>query len=293
MSLLWTFLFFMLRSFLLCSLSWDCLVTQNNNLSCPPFHSVLPCFCLKLRLFTTPLVELFCFLFLTFFVTSCYSCMPVMPLWFAIKLLFNSPNGAPLQALNTAQSVTCSLSKPADCGLFSFSAREPSNEVAGSQPPPPYVVSGRVSKHQQACPCVCCVSGNESKGVTTTKGRGSGGRGGRKIAPKRKRMMEGAVMGGENLYANKNMLGVWKRWTHRCSIKGAFVWQIVGLGILEVGIPKIIQTGLVLVLLMFTMHKLSNWNTAGCNCYISRMFNFRIHRRRVEEFEDLFAGKCP
>lgn len=41
----------------------------------------------------------------------------------------------------------------------------PSNRVAGLEPPPPHLltpVSGRVSKHQQAC--ARCVRGNEPKG---------------------------------------------------------------------------------------------------------------------------------
>lgn len=45
----------------------------------------------------------------------------------------------------------------------------PSNGVAGLEPPPPPAPPpppsrGRVSKHQQACPCVRCVSGSEPKG---------------------------------------------------------------------------------------------------------------------------------
>lgn len=38
----------------------------------------------------------------------------------------------------------------------------------------PRDVSGRVSKHRQACPCACCVGGNKPTGVAT-RGRGSGG----------------------------------------------------------------------------------------------------------------------
>lgn len=62
--------------------------------------------------------------------------------------------------------------RPADCGLFSYSALRPTNQIAVLRPPPPLVVSGRVSKHRQACPCACCVRGSGPTGFAT-RGRGS------------------------------------------------------------------------------------------------------------------------
>lgn len=55
---------------------------------------------------------------------------------------------------------------PAECGLFYFYAVQSHCRLrATALPPPPHppppLASGRVSKHQQASPCGCCVSGNE------------------------------------------------------------------------------------------------------------------------------------
>lgn len=58
------------------------------------------------------------------------------------------------QVLNTQLPVTCLLGKEASWLWFVFllHCRGPSNQLAGLRPPPPYVVSGWVSKHCQACP---------------------------------------------------------------------------------------------------------------------------------------------
>ena len=78
----------------------------------------------------------------------------------------NSPSRAPC------------LWRPADSVLLAFPSLEdqPMRSLAGGHRPPS-VVSGRVSKHQQACPSVCvCPRGNKPNRVARNCGRGSGGR---------------------------------------------------------------------------------------------------------------------
>lgn len=83
--------------------------------------------------------------------------------------------------------------RPADCGLFSYSALRPTNQIAVLRPPPPLVVSGRVSKHRQACPCACCVRGSEPTGFAT-RGRGS-------------YSGDGGVSGGEDSESRNRAMG--------------------------------------------------------------------------------------
>lgn len=66
------------------------------------------------------------------------------------------------------------------------------------------------------------------------------------------------MMGGENLYANKNMFGCLEKMSTQVFHKRSFCLADSSPGNPGSGIPKIIQTGLVLVLLVFTMYKLSN-----------------------------------
>lgn len=123
--------------------------------TCHPLMFLSPCLLRRLNVFQFPLsVDLF---------------LPSRP---PTRPFTSFAPFFPAQVWSTGQSVTCSLGKEASWLRFVFLLRcglvQSAHRLTATAPP---VVSGRVSKHRQAC--ACCVRGNKPKGVAT-RGRGEG-----------------------------------------------------------------------------------------------------------------------
>lgn len=138
--------------------------------------------------------------------------------------------------------------RPADCGFVFLQRGCPIRSLDYSHRPL-RVVSGRVSKHRQECPCACCVRGSEPTGVAT-RGRSSGrwgwGRGrGVENGERRERAMVGTKRGGRNFvnkicraFSQKIRVGVCD--LHRRTFVCQMAFQGL-LGMLGSVIPQIIQ----------------------------------------------------
>lgn len=132
--------------------------------------------------------------------------------------------------------------RPADCGLFFFSAVGPSNQIAGLQPPPPPCRIWQSFKTSAGMSvCVLCPWQRANRGCHEKAGQWW-------------RRKENSNERGEKEWwreqrgkGENSVSEIWRVRVGVCEFhKRSFVWQMVFLGLLGMlglGIPQIIQPG--------------------------------------------------